>query len=175
MLTLASLVFAQQKPRPHEQCLKEVPADWGPNFGEKWHENEARYWACRDGVPVETVKVWQAAAEEHDMATEIKPVTVDGQKFVLFVEDSGTANCYGVSVLRQRGIAWQKIWDLPSKKGDQEPYCAGQCPGLEAGMTGRILKIRSASTSDINDEECKRVQWATERFRWDGATFLPVN
>jgi len=176
LLVLTSLVFAQQKPRSHEQCLKQVPGDWGPNFGEKWHENEALYWACRSGVAVETIKAWQAAAEEQDMATEIKPVTVDGQKFVLFVEDSGTANCYGVSVLRQQGKVWQKVWDLPTRKGDQEGYyCAGKCPGLDAQMTGKILTIRSASTPDPNDEECKRVHWATESFRWNGATFLPVN
>jgi hypothetical protein len=44
---------------------------WGPNFGDKWHDNAARYWACRNGVPVETIRAWQLVADEEDMATEI--------------------------------------------------------------------------------------------------------
>src|ERR1051326_4322653 len=131
-LFVASFVFAQQKPKSHEQFLKQVPGDWGPNFGDKWHQNEALYWACRNGVTAETIKAWQKAAEEQDMATEIKPVTVARQKLVLFVEDSGTANCYGLTVLLQVGTTWVKAWELPSRKGEEEGYyCAGNCPGLE--------------------------------------------
>jgi hypothetical protein len=174
-LFVASSVCAQQKPKSHEQCLKQAPGDWGPNFGDKWHQNEAVYWACRNGVSAETIKAWQQAAEEQDMATEIKPVTVTGQKLVLFVEDGGTANCYGLTVLRQVGTTWIKAWELPSRKGDEEGYyCAGNCPGLEAATTGDILTVRSASSSDPNDNHCKHVRWETERFRWNGSTFLPA-
>ena len=104
--SLASAALAQQKPKSHEQCIKEVPGDWGPNFGDEWHRNEAHYWACRHGVTVETIQAWQRAADEQDMASEIKPVIVAGQELVLFVKDGGTANCYGLSVLRQVGSDW---------------------------------------------------------------------
>ncbi|HEV2401009.1 MAG TPA: hypothetical protein VGS27_29010 [Candidatus Sulfotelmatobacter sp.] len=167
-----SSVFAQQKPRPHEQCIKQVPGDWGPNFGDKWHDNEARYWACRNGVPVETIKAWQRAADEEDMATEIKPVTVDGQNLVLFVKDGGTANCYSLSVLRQAGNTWTNAWEMPTRKGDDEGYyCTGHCPALEARTDGEILTVRSASSSDPNDESCKHVHWANDGF---AGTVLPL-
>jgi hypothetical protein len=166
-------VLAQQKPASHEQCVKQVPGDWGPNFGDKWHANEARYWACRNGVPVETIKAWQHAADEEDMATDIKLVTVDGQTLVLFVKDGGTANCCGLSVLRQVGNTWTNAWELPTRKGNDEAYyCAGRCPALEAQTNDEILTVRSASSSDPNDESCRHVRWENERFRWNGSTFV---
>ncbi len=174
-LLLTSFVSAQQKPRSHEQCIKQVPGDWGPNFGDKWHQNEAFYWACRSGVTAETIKAWQRAAEEEDMASEIRAVTVGGQKLVLFVEEGGTAHCYGLTVLRQVGASWIKAWELPRRKGNEEEYyCAGDCPGLQAATAGEILTIRSASSSDPNDNHCKQVRWERERFSWNGDTFLPL-
>jgi len=89
LLLAASFGLAQQKPKSHEECLKLVPGDWGPKFGAQWHQKEAVYWACRNGVSISTAKAWQKAADESDMASEITPVTVKGQKLVLFVEDSG--------------------------------------------------------------------------------------
>jgi hypothetical protein len=167
--------FAQQKTKSHEECMMEVPGDWGPNFGDKWHDNEARYWACRNGVPVETVKAWQRAADEMDMAAEIKPVIVDGQDLVLFVKDGGTANCYGLSVLRQSGNQWANAWELPTRKGDDESYyCSGPCPQLEVKTDGQTLTVRSASSSDPNDESCRHVRWESERFHWTGSTFVPL-
>lgn len=147
--SLASAAFAQQQPKPHEQCIKEVPGDWGPNFGDQWHRNEAHYWACRNGVTVETIQAWQRAADEQDMASEIKPVIIAGQELVLFVKDGGTANCYGLSVLRQVGSDWINAWELPTRKGDEEGYyCAGHCPALEASTKGEILTVKSASSTD---------------------------
>jgi hypothetical protein len=174
-LFVASLVFAQQNPKSHEECIKQVPGDWGPNFGDKWHQNEAVYWACRNGVTAETIKAWQKAAEELDMASEIKPATVRGQKLVFFVKDGGSANCYGLTVLRQVGTTWIKAWELPTRKGDEEGYyCAGECPALEATTTGEILTVLSASSSDPSDNHCKHVRWEREQFRWNGGTFLPL-
>jgi hypothetical protein len=175
LLVITSLAFAQHEPKTHEECIKQVPGDWGPNFGDKWHNNEARYWACRNAVSVGTIKEWQAAAQEEEMATEIKPATVAGQEVVIFVEDSGTANCYGLTVLKQTGEAWTEAWELPSRKGDQEGYyCAGNCPGLEATINGEMLTVRSATSSDPNDNHCKHVRWESERFRWNGTTFVPL-
>jgi hypothetical protein len=172
---LAIGALAQQKPKSHEQCIKEVPGDWGPNFGDQWHRNEARYWACRDGVSVETIQAWQKAADEEDMASEIKPAILAGQRLVLFVKDGGTANCYGLSVLRQVGSNWVNAWELPTRKGDEEGYyCAGRCPALQASTKDEILTVRSASSNDPNDESCKHVRWESERFRWDGSTFVPI-
>ena len=175
LTSLASAAFAGQKPKSHEQCIKEVPGAWGPNFGDEWHRNEAHYWACRNGVTVETTQAWQHAADELGMAQEIKPVTVAGHKLVLFVEDEGTANCYSLSVLRQVGLDWIKAWDMPTRKGDEEGYyCAGHCPALEASMNGEILTVKSASSKDPNDDSCKHVNWENERFRWNGSTFVAI-
>ena len=172
---ISSFVFARQKPKSHEQCIKQVPGDWGPNFGDEWHKHEALYWACRTGVTVEMIRAWQKAAEEDDMVTEIKPVTVNGEELVLFVMDGGTANCYGLTVLRKAGSTWTKAWELPTRRGDEEGiYCAGSCPGLEASVSGEILTVRSASSSDPNDNRCKHFHWESERFSWNGTTFLPI-
>jgi hypothetical protein len=172
---ICSFAFAQRKPQSHEQCIKQVPGDWGPNFGDEWHEHEALYWACRNGVTVETIKTWQRAAEEEDMAAEIKPVALSRENLVLFVKDGGTANCYGLSVLRKVGSAWTKAWNLPTRRGDEEGiYCAGSCPGLQTSVSGEILTVRSASSSDPNDKRCKRFHWESERFRWNGTTFIPI-
>lgn len=172
---LAPAAFAQRKPKSHEQCVKEVPGNWGPNFGDEWHRNEARYWACRDGMTVETIQAWQRAADEQGMAQEIKPVIVAGQKLVVFVKDEGTANCYGLSVLRQVGSNWVNAWEMPTRKGDEEGYyCAGRCPALEASTKGEILTVKSASSTDPNDDSCKHVTWVSERFRWNGSAFVAL-
>jgi hypothetical protein len=174
--SLASVALAQQKPKSHEQCIKEVLGDWGPNFGDEWHRNEAHYWACRIGVTVETIQTWQRAADEQgDMAQEIKPVVVAGQNLVLFVKDSGTAKCYGLSVLRRAGSDWINAWEMPTRKGDDEGYyCAGQCPALQASTTGEILTVKSASSTNPNDDSCKHVTWKSEQFRWNGSTFVAL-
>jgi hypothetical protein len=175
LCSLASTAFAQQKPKSDEECIKEVPGDWGPNFGDQWRHNEARYWACRIAVPVETIQAWQRAADELGMAQEIKPVTVADQKLVLFVKDEGTANCYGLSVLRQVGSGWVNAWEMPTRKGDEEGYyCAGRCPALQASTNGEILTVKSASSTDPNDDSCKHVSWESERFRWNGSTFVAI-
>lgn len=175
LLLLAPILFAQQKPRSHEECIKEVPGDWGPNFGDQWHGNEARYWACRLGVPIKTVREWQQAVHEEGMANEIKPVVINGQELVLFVEVNGTAHCCSLTILRQIGSNWLKAWELPAANDNKEDYyCSGPCPALRATTNGAILTVRSAS-SGPNDEQCKQVHWESERFRWDGETFRPVN
>jgi hypothetical protein len=173
LLFCASLAFAQQKPKSHEACIKQVPGDWGPNFGAEWHQNEALYWACRDGVSVSTVEAWQKAVGEYGMAHEFTPVTVKGQKLVLFVEDQGSANCYGLSVLRRAGGAWTLAWRLTWKTPDGEDgeYCTGNCPGIKAHMKGEILTVQSPTSSD---DRCKHVSWHNQRFRWNGSTFAPL-
>ena len=60
-----------EKAKSHEECLKQVPGDWGPNFGKEWHKNEAIYWGCRLGMPSQTVASWQKALDEMGMAQEI--------------------------------------------------------------------------------------------------------
>ncbi len=83
LLLITSVALAQQqKPKSHEACIKQVPGDWGPNFGPEWHQKEALYWACRDGVSVATIELWQKAAQEEGMADNIKLLTVRGQKLV---------------------------------------------------------------------------------------------
>lgn len=172
LLFVASLAFAEQKPKTHEECIKQVPGDWGPNFGAEWHYNEASYWACRNGVSVATVEVWQKAAGEEGMADDIKPFTLGRQKLVLFVEGEGSANCQGLSILKQaRGawtIAWTMTWKMPTGEDDEHEYCTGNCPGLKTQMNGEILTVQSPTSSD---DQCKRLRWHKQRFSWNGSTF----
>ena len=60
------------------------------------------------------------------MASEIEPVIIAGQELVLFVKDGGTANCYGLSVLREVGSDWINTWEMPTRKGDEEGYYCAQ-------------------------------------------------
>lgn len=50
---------AKKLQRSHDDCLKLVPGDWEPNFGEEWKQHEAVYWGCRLGASVETIQQWQ--------------------------------------------------------------------------------------------------------------------
>ena len=107
ILIVATFAVGQQKARSHEQCIQKVPGDWGPNFRQSWHQHEARYWACRLGVPVETVEGWQKAAGEVDeIAEDVQLVTVDGKQLVIFVEMAGTAHCFNVKVLHREAASW---------------------------------------------------------------------
>jgi hypothetical protein len=170
LLLTASFAFAQQGPRTHAECIKQVPGDWGPNFGDEWHQNEALYWACRDGVAVSTVEAWQKGIGEYGMAQEITVVGVKGKEFVLFIDGGGSANCYGLNVLRKAGSQWRVVWTLSTENGaDEGEYCAGSCPALKAHLSGETLTVQSPETGDDN---CRRYRWHVQRFRWTGMTFV---
>ena len=82
------------RPKSHTDCIKRVPGDWGPNFGEQWHHNEALYWGCRLGVSSETVAAWQKAADLGGMVHHISVAVVQGQKLMVIEELSGSAHCF---------------------------------------------------------------------------------
>ena len=168
LLLIAFPTFAQQHPKSHEECIKVVPGDWGPNFGEEWHHNEALYWGCRLAVSSETVDRWQKAAEEHGMAQEIKLFTVRGERLVVFEEMEGTAHCYDVRALRRMGSDWKAVWELP---GEESEYCTYTCPALGIKVVGDLLTVASPNASDA---KCKRRSWSYKQFRWNGDTFVPA-
>jgi hypothetical protein len=169
----ASLAVAQNTPMSHEQCIKAIPGDWGPNFGDEWHRNESLYWGCRLGVPAETVATWQKAAEEFGMAQDIIPVTVKGKDLVILEEMDGSAHCFKVKVLKRVGAVWSLAWELPSAP-DSMDYCSLACPSLRVLISSNVLTVSSPTTSNPSEdmsETCKSVSWHNERFRWNGSSF----
>lgn len=171
LLFLASFAAAQRKPKSHEECIKQVPGDWGPNFGDEWRRNEALYWACRLRRSAATVRAWQRATGETGMADDIKLVTIRGQQLVVFVEMEGTAHCFDVKILRRDKASWILAWKLPSTVAN---ICTGTCPALRADARGEILTIEVPVPSDPNEDRaysCRQYRWSRERFRWNGSTF----
>ena len=166
--------FTQQKPGSHDDCIQQVPGDWGPNFGDSWHEHEARYWSCRVGVSVTMVKAWQRAANEMDMADDIQLVSLKGEQLVIFVEMGGTAHCFDVKVLHSTGNDWSLVWRLPSTVSD---ICTQKCPSLTAALNGDVLTIKLPIASPKEDPifSCKKYTWRKEQFRWNGKTFDAIN
>ena len=172
----ASSALAQNRPRSHEECLNEVPGDWGWNFGDEWHKNEALYWGCRLGIPAETVATWQKAAEEVGMAQDIIPVNVKGQELVILEEMDGSLHCFEVKVLKRVGSSWSVTWELPAS-ADSMTYCSLACPSLKVSMSGGVLTVSSPTISNPSEDmsvSCKSVSWRNERFRWNGSSLERV-
>jgi hypothetical protein len=161
-----------QTPKSHEECIKRVPGDWGPNFGDQWHHNEALYWGCRLGVPPDTVAEWQRVVNEEGMAQQILLRKVDGHDLVLIEVMTGTAHCSDVKALRYLD-GWKPVWELPVARNSMD-YCTGACPGLRMNMKGRLLTIESPVTNDPEEDTphtCRVVKWHKEVFRWSDKTF----
>lgn len=159
----------------HEQCLQKVPGDWGTNFGESWHQHEARYWACRLGVSQKRVQEWQKAADERDeMAHDIQLVTVNGAQLVVFVTMAGTAHCFDVRVLHREGNDWGLLWKLPR---DIEDTCTESCPAVRVNMHKNTLAVAVPVPASNEDQtvSCKDVRWRSYAFRWNGSIFEPLN
>ena len=159
----------------HEDCLKRVPGDWGPNFGNVWHRNEALYWGCRLGVPPETVEEWQRAANEMGAAEQISQSKVEGRDLVLIEEMGGSAHCFDVTVLAKPDGNWRPVWRLPVPRNSMN-YCTGACPAVRARIDGTVLTVETPLSRDPKEDttfSCKHVKWRKETFRWTGKTFAP--
>ena len=174
-LLVAAGSLAGQTQKSHEKCIKRVPGDWGPNFGEQWHHNEALYWGCRLGVSSETVATWQKAANEMGMAQQISTSKVDGQDLAMIEEMDGSAHCFDVKVFVHLDGNWKIAWRLPRARNSMD-YCTGACPALKADMSGRVLTIESPASADPKEDttfNCRHVTWHKEVFHWTGTTFEP--
>lgn len=172
LLTAAASVLGQT-PKSHEECIKLVPGDWGPNFGEEWHRHEAVYWGCRLAVPSETVVTWQKAAGEVGLAQQITIAKVEGRDLVVLEEMDGSAHCFDVKVLVKLDGDWKLAWRLPIARNSMD-YCTGACPALRTKIVGGVLTVESPTSSDPNEDitvSCKHVTWRKETFRWTGRTF----
>jgi hypothetical protein len=163
----ASALDAQTVGKSHEECLKLVPRDWGPNFGVQWHHNEAIYWGCRLVVPTESVERWQQVADVSGMIQKILPATIEKQEFVFIEEMEGSAHCYSVSALMKTLKGWERIWSIGG-----EQYCTVTCPPIRMKTRGSYLTLELPSPSD---EKCTHISWRKENYLWNGKTFEPKN
>lgn len=174
LLTISTCLFGQV-PKSHEECIKRVPSDWGPNFGAEWHHNEAAYWGCRLGVPTETVATWQKTANESGMAQQISTSKVEGRTLVLIEEMAGDAHCFDITVLASSDRDWRIVWRLPVPQ-DSMDYCTNTCPSLKTSITGHTLTIESPEPTDPQQDTtltCAHFRWRKETFHWTGETFKP--
>lgn len=165
---------AQDLQKSHEECLKVVPGDWGPNFGEEWKQHEAVYWGCRLSVPIETVREWQQFSA--GMIQDLIQITIENQQVVLIESMEGSAHCFDVAALRKRAKGWEVIWSPPSSP-DSMDYCTLACPAIRIRAYGKNLTLELPETSDPREDQtfsCKHVKWRQERYFWDGQTYQPV-
>jgi hypothetical protein len=163
----ASTLDAQTGGKSHEECLKLVPRDWGPNFGAKWHHHEAIYWGCRLGVPIENVETWQQVADVTGMIQDVLPATIEKQEFVFIEVMEGSMHCYSVTALMKTAKGWEQVWSIGG-----EQYCTVTCPPVRMKTRGSYLTLELPSPSD---EKCIHISWRKENYLWNGKTFEPKN
>jgi hypothetical protein len=162
---------AQSLRKSHGDCIKLVPGDWGPNFGERWKQNEAVYWGCRLGIPAETIKEWQHFAS--GAVQDLIPVTIDNQQIVLMEDMEGSAPCYTISALMKTSKGWELAWSRSSNP-DSMDHCTLSCPPIRMRVQRRNLTLELPATSDPKEDQtlsCKHIKWQKETYHWDGKTF----
>jgi hypothetical protein len=177
LLALVPHLNSQATRKSHEQCLKLVPGDWGPNFGAQWHENEARYWACRLGRTPETVRALQKTAEVEGFMQDIVVASPDGISIVVIEEIQGTANCHIFSALSNTSGNWRRVWDGPERlPSDYEgKYCTGLAGAIRVLVRSDVLTLDIPDCTDTDVQpgaSCKHVTWTKESYRWNGKTFV---
>jgi hypothetical protein len=168
-------IKAQVAPRSHEECMKLVPGDWGPNFGEQWHEHEAVYWGCRLGVPAQTVTEWQQVADVEGMIQDLIPKAIRKKDLVLIEEMEGSAHCYQFIALEKTAGGWKQIWSAPA--ADSMDYCTLTCPPIKMRFRRNDLILEIPYTSNPKEDatfSCKSLKWESEIYHWDGHTFKPT-
>src|SRR5437660_2998326 len=173
-------LYSQKARKSHEQCLKLVPGDWGPNFGAEWHDNEARYWACRLGETPDTVRTWQKVAGIEGFMQDIVIASIDGTPVVLIEEIQGTAYCHIFTALSKAAGTWRRIWDGPERLPgeDEGQYCTANTGAIKVRVRGKELTLEIPDCVDANPEpnaKCEHVTWTTENYRWDGKTFVRLS
>jgi hypothetical protein len=145
---------AQVMVKSHEECIKLVPGDWGPNFGVEWHQHEAVYWGCRLGVPSEDVKTWQQLAVGSGMIQDILPATIEHQEFAFIEGMEGSMHCYSVTALVKNTMGWETVWSIGG-----EEYCTVTCPPVRMKTRGSYFMLELPNPSD---KKCKHILWRRE-------------
>jgi hypothetical protein len=171
--------YPQMTPKTHEECMKLVPGDWGPNFGREWRGNEAIYWGCRLGVPVARVQAWQQAAGVVGWVEDLIPVTIGKQRLVLVEEGEGSAHCFRFTALEESAAGWKVVWTRPTSADPPEgmEYCTLSCPAVKMQARGKTLILRTTSPANPGEDPtlgCKNPVWKREAFRWNERSYQPV-
>ena len=162
-LMSASRVSAQIKVKSHEECIKLVPGDWGPNFGAAWHQHEAAYWGCRLAVSPDVVESWQ---DPGGMIQDIRLAAISEQEFASVEHLEGSLRCYSFAAFRKAARRWESVWE----QGGQD-YCVGACPPIEVTVVSSNLVLRAPRS---NSRDCKGMG-IREEYRWNRATFERVD
>jgi hypothetical protein len=153
---------AQTRRKSHEECRKLVPTDWGPNFGEEWHQHESIYWGCRLGVPPQSVQSWQ---DPFGMIQDIRFATIKEQEFVFVEHMEGTMHCYSFKAFRKTERGWEEVWQQAS-----EFYCMVACPPIRMTIIASSVILQAPATSD---KRCTNI-FSREQYRWNGKSFEEV-
>lgn len=140
---------AQNLQKSHEECLKLVPGDWGPNFGEGWKQHEAVYWGCRLGASEETVKQWQKFSS--GMIQGLISVTIGREQIMIIESMEGSAHCFDISALRKTSKGWESIWSPPSNPNSMD-HCTLACPPIRIKALGENLTLENPYTSDPKED-----------------------
>lgn len=163
--TFAVGSFAQTGGESPRDCDKLGPRTWKAGSIEEMRTQEASYWACRMGVPTETVRQWQQASNAPDRIDRIKIGIVDKQELVFIQRMGGTMRCFSFSALKKTSKGWEEVWE-----DNGEGYCMMKCPGIEMKIFNSRLALEVPKSSD---PDCKQI-FQRKVFIWDDKTFRPA-
>jgi hypothetical protein len=164
-LAFSPSVCAQTSGRSEVECRKQLPRNWGPNFGVQWRQHEATYWGCRLGVPGESIKEWRNIADVSGAIQNILIEEMDKEEFVFIEQVEGSLRCFSFSALKKTAKGWEQVWSEAS-----DDFCVATCPPIEMKFVGSSLVLMSIKSAD---PQCSRLSRRT-RYSWTGKTFERV-
>jgi hypothetical protein len=152
---------AQVTRKSADECRKQVPRDWGPNFGQEWRHHEAIFWGCRLALPTATVENWQRIGNLTGSIEDLVPTIVEEQELILIEQLEGSMHCYSFMALKKFPSGWERVWD------DSSSYCTMGCPRLRMKVQGGHLNLYSGTSAE---PQCVGM-FHRAQFVWNGKTF----
>jgi hypothetical protein len=163
---------AQTAKKADKDCLRLTESDWGPNFGEQWHRNEAIFWGCKLGIPAETVADWQKVDKSSGMIQDAILTNFHGAAIVILELVEGSTSCFSFVALQRSSSGWSRVWE-DSGASNSTDYCAVNCPAFKMKVKGLLLVLSIPQSR--NAEVCDPIDWREYRYHWDGHTFQPAS